>query len=633
LKEHTIPSIKSGSAIVRAEHALVPPSEPSASSPSGGVVHNVGQALTTAPQLIFTERREYAFNEQDGHVVQSGQRREFTRCEDEPIHTPGAIQSHGMLIGLDIVEESGSPRYVCRVVSENCEAICKYSPRSLLQLEDFVRIFPVHQRLAFERQARSVISLYAKKSESSEPKVFSISFTDPEGHIFPCWCAMHFLGGDHNLLICEFELEDSPDISEAFLDDSACAPYNSLNSDPRDAAASFVSHFELPDLDRDQIEELEEDGNSTGLVNLMSKIQEQLSLSTSIQDLLDAIVAVTRQLTNFDRAMVYQFDEDHNGTIVAELSDPKVCSDVYRGLHFPASDIPHQARQLYKLNRVRMLFDRLSQSSRLICRNIEDLETPLDLSHSYLRAMSPIHLKYLGNMGVRSTMSIALNYKNNLWGLICCHSYGSTKLRVSFPVRELCYWVGLCASNCLDQLLNAESIRHRDSLISMKIDVEPQVFVSAASNDLLRLFQADFGFLVVKGEARTIGKLSSYHESVTLLRYLYFRNFTTTYASKNISLDFADLAIEPEFAHIAGLLVIPLSNNAGDFIVFFRRNQTKQVHWAGNPNMAKFGPLEPRNSFTAWVETVTGTCKPWADEQRTCTLSNEILRVLTDKYS
>ncbi|KAF2026899.1 hypothetical protein EK21DRAFT_115399 [Setomelanomma holmii] len=198
-------------------------------------------------------------------------------------------------------------------------------------------------------------------------------------------------------------------------------------------------------------------------------------------------------------------------------------------------------------------------------------------------------------MGVKSTISVALNYKDNLWGLICCHSYSASRLRVPFPVRELCYWVGLCASKCLDKLLNAEKLRYRNSLISMQIDILPQLCISVSSNDLLYLFQPDFGFLVVKGEALTIGKLSSYPEAVTLLRYVYFCNFTTIYGTDNVSQSFIDLVFEPEFPHIAGLSVIPLSHDAGDFIVFLRKNQIREVHWAGNPKMAKFGLTMPPN--------------------------------------
>jgi light-regulated signal transduction histidine kinase (bacteriophytochrome) len=575
------------------------------------------------PQLVYTERCEYAFNDQEGHGTVSGTRKQITRCEDEPIHTPGAVQSHGMLIGLEVLEGHGLPRYVCRVVSENCQAICKYSPRFLLQLEDFLRIFPVHQRLIFESHARSVIAKYKKMLKPAEPKVFSTSFMDPSGYIVPSWGAMHFLGGNHNLLVCEFELEVSLGINQALLNGLPSTPYDSLKSDLIDAAASFVSRGEPLDITGDTVDAFQGEGSAMELVRVMSQIQLQLSRSVDTQELLDAIVAITKQLTGFHRSMVYQFDEDYNGTVVAELVDPQVCTDVYRGLHFPASDIPKQARELYKLNRVRVLFDRDSEPSRLICRNIEDLKTPLDLTHSYLRAMSPVHLKYLGNMGVKSTMSTALNYQNQLWGLICCHSYGPSGLRVPFPVRELCYWVGLCASNCLDKLLNAQKLRDRNSLISMHVGVSPQLCISASSGDLLRLFQADFGFLVVKGEARTIGKLSSYREAVTLLRYVYFRSFSTTYATKNVSQDFADLVYKPGFENIAGLFVIPLSRDAGDFIVFFKKNQITEVHWAGNPNMAKIEPLEPRDSFQTWIETVKDTCRPWGDEQ--CTWRRSML--------
>ncbi|KAF2679854.1 hypothetical protein K458DRAFT_434754 [Lentithecium fluviatile CBS 122367] len=568
------------------------------------------------PQLAYTKRCEYAYTDEQGHGIISGKRDHITRCEDEPIRTPGSIQSHGMLIGLETIEGPGPPRYVCRVVSENAEAICKYSPRVVFQLNSFLSVFPAHQRLIFESHARSVIATFKKTSKSAEPKVFSISFMDPAGYIIPAWCAMHFLGGDHNLLVCEFELEDSLGISQTLLDDLPSTPHNTLDSDPTDAGSSFIARSDPLNISGETVNMFQGEGRTMEVVNVMSQIQRQLSRATDVQELLDIIVAIIQEVTSYHRCMVYQFDEEYNGTVVAELINPQACSDIYRGLHFPASDIPKQARDLYRINRVRVLFDREREVSRLICRDVTDLDTPLDLTHSYLRAMSPVHLRYLGNMGVRSTMSVSLDYKNELWGLICCHSYGPTGLRVSFPVRELCYWVGQCASNCLDKLLNAEKLKARDSLISMQIDVSPQICISASSDDLLRLFQADFGFLVVKGEARTIGKLTSYPESVTLLRYVYFRDFATTYATKNISDDFTDLVFEPGFEHIAGLLVIPLSHDAGDFIVFFRKNRIREVHWAGNPNMAKkIGALEPRNSFKKWTETVKGTCKPWSGEQ------------------
>ena len=270
----------------------------------------------------------------------------------------------------------------------------------------------------------------------------------------------------------------------------------------------------------------------------------------------------------------------------------------------------------YKINRVRVLFDRDQAPSRLIYRTATELDTPLDLTHAYLRAMSPVHLHYLKNMGVRSTMSVSLDFKNELWGLLVGHSYGPQ--RVPFPNRELVYWLGISASSCLDKLLNAERIQARSALAAMQLDFGPRVWIAASTDELLRLFRADFGFLVVQGEARTIGRLSSYLEAMTLLRYVYFRNFGKTFASNNITKDFPDLVYKPGFDSIAGILIIPLSQTAGDFIVFFRAGRDKTVHWAGNPNMSKKtkgGRLEPRNSFRKYTETVRRTCEPWREEQ------------------
>ena len=146
---------------------------------------------------------------------------------------------------------------------------------------------------------------------------------------------------------------------------------------------------------------------------------------------------------------------------MTELVDPRATRDLYKGLNFPASDIPKQARDLYKINKVRMLYDRDQETARLVCRTVEDLESPLDLTYSYLRAMSPIHIKYLTNMAVRSSMSISINAFEELWGLISCHGYGSKGMRVSFPIRKMCRLVGDSASRNIERLSYASRLQAR----------------------------------------------------------------------------------------------------------------------------------------------------------------------------
>jgi len=142
------------------------------------------------------------------------------------------------------------------------------------------------------------------------------------------------------------------------------------------------------------------------------------------------------------------------------------------------SIVPKQARDLYMINKIRILYDRDASNARLICRTLEDAETPLDLRHSYLRAMSPIHIKYLENLGVRATMSISLTVDNKLWGLVSCHGYGSGK-RVPLPVRELCRALGDLASTNIEKLIYSTRIKARKPLSAHPQQRSPSAYIAA----------------------------------------------------------------------------------------------------------------------------------------------------------
>jgi light-regulated signal transduction histidine kinase (bacteriophytochrome) len=147
------------------------------------------------------------------------------------------------------------------------------------------------------------------------------------------------------------------------------------------------------------------------------------------------------------------------------------------------------------INTVRVLYDRTEETARLVCRSLEDALTPLDLKHSYLRAMSPIHLKYLGNMGVQASMSISLMVNGALWGLIACHSYG-VGMRVSLLVRELCRGLGDIASSSIEKVLYASRLKSRKIMSKAPPTTSPSTYIAASSLDLLNMFGADMGFLV-----------------------------------------------------------------------------------------------------------------------------------------
>lgn len=572
-------------------------------------------SLTDVPHV--TARFTHIETE-DGHSVITGRDGTLQRCEDEPIHTPGAVQGFGALIGL---REEHDGRFIARYVSENSEAIMGFSPRDLFRLNNFMDV------LTEEQQDNLLDHIDFIQDEDADPsvngpEVFSLSIRPPKKKGIKLWCAIHINPAHPDIVICEFELDDDqthplrpPD--EATPD----TPHDTLQANPTlEEMEQSTEILSKPLRILRSARKRRGEQGAMQVFDIMSQVQEQLASAPNLETFLKILVGIVKELTGFHRVMIYQFDSSFNGKVVTELVDPAQTRDLYHGLNFPASDIPRQARDLYKLNKVRLLYDRDLETARIVCRTKEDLDTPLDMSHAYLRAMSPIHLKYLGNMAVRASMSISINAFNELWGLIACHSYGRHGMRVSFPIRKMCRLVGDTASRNIERLSYASRLQARKLINTAPTDKNPSGYIIASSDDLLRLFDADFGLLSIKGETKIMGPIEQSQEALAMLEYLRMRKLTSVVASQDVSEDFPDLQYPPGFQVLAGLLYVPLSVGGGDFIVFFRRGQIKEVKWAGNPyekiiRDGTAGYLEPRTSFKTWNEMVVGKCREWNEEQ------------------
>ena len=567
---------------------------------------------------IMTARFKHVVSE-GGHAVITGRDGDtLQRCEDEPIRIPGAVQGFGFLVALEEQEEG---KLVVRVVSENSQRMIGYTPRQLFALESFTDILS-------EEQADTLLDHvdFIRDDEvdvfTNGPEVFTLYVRTPQRKLQRLWCAMHTNTSHPHLILCEFELEDDLFNPLAPPDEASPeTPENTLYGDPTQEEFEDSTQTKSKPLRvLRSARRRKGDAGAMEVFKIMSQVQEQLASAPNLDAFLNILVGVVKELTGFHRVMIYQFDHEWNGRVVTELVDPRATKDLYKGLNFPASDIPKQARDLYKLNKVRMLYDRSQETARLVCRTMEDLETPLDLTHSYLRAMSPIHLKYLANMGVRSSMSISINAFDELWGLIACHGYGAKGMRVSFPIRKMCRLVGESASRNIERLSYASRLQARKLINTVPTTNNPSGYIIASSEDLLKLFDADFGVLSIRDETKILGCPEQSQEALAMLEYLRVRSITTVIASQDIQDDFPDLKYPPGFRGLAGLLLVPLSASGRDFIVFFRQGQLREVKWAGNP-YEKFvkagteGYLEPRKSFKTWSETVVGKCKEWTEEQ------------------
>ncbi|WP_230292025.1 HWE histidine kinase domain-containing protein [Croceicoccus sp. Ery5] len=326
-----------------------------------------------------------------------------------------------------------------------------------------------------------------------------------------------------------------------------------------------------------------------------------------------------RMLTGFDRVKVYRFDPDGSGEVVAEALEPGV--DSFLGLHFPASDIPQQARALY----VRNFFRIIADVSDTPCP-VEPVERaePLDLSMSLFRAVSPIHIEYLRNMGVGASLSVSIVVDGKFWGLFACHHYAPRL--PSFAERSAAELFGQMFSLLLGNALRKEAGEYEDR--ARKIS---ERLLAAAAQDAARLndaewigdivldaIPADGVGVVIDGSVSMSGLTPTQDEFERIVRELERREVGQIYTTQRIADILPDAA---EFAHkAAGMLAIPVSRRPRDYVVLFRAEQLRSVRWAGNQaKNIEYGPngprLTPRQSFEEWSNLVRGEAKRFEEAE------------------
>jgi light-regulated signal transduction histidine kinase (bacteriophytochrome) len=544
---------------------------------------------------------------------------ESRRDKDEQVHIPGAIQRFGALVAI---ESNGQVDILpVRIASENSKTIIGKTPEELFALHSFTDIFAEDEANNL-RDRINFVKGQETDEAATEPQVFAVKLEISQGLSRTLWCAAHRHHATPDLIICEFEPEDDqlypfvppahlvPDVVESTLD-SKPTPEEYLESTENKSRP-----LRAPQSARKR------SGGMYALdaLNVLSQVQEQLAAAPDLETLLKVLVGIVKSLTGFHRVMICRFDRVFNGRVVTELVDPDFTKDLYQGVSFPASDMFEQAKELCTVNRVRVLYDRELKAARLICRTMEDLPDPLNFAHSYLRAFSPAHLEYLGNMAVRSSMSMPINLFDKLWGLIVCHSYGPHGMRASFPTRKMFWLVADSASKVIERLSYASRLQASGLINTVSRAKNPSGYIAASSEELLKLFDADFALMSLGEEAKLLGHPAQPQEALAMLEYLRLRKTTSVMASTNIMQDFPDIRYPPGFRVISGILLVPFSGSGTDFIVFFRKTQIKENRWAGYTceTFAKKGTegcLQSRKSFRTWSEIGVTQCCEWTEQE------------------
>jgi len=326
-----------------------------------------------------------------------------------------------------------------------------------------------------------------------------------------------------------------------------------------------------------------------------------------------------RALLGYDRVMVYKFDPDGSGEVVGEACKSGIGS--FKGLHYPVSDIPQQARALYRRNLLRIIADVGAVPVR-ITPELDEFGKPMDLSLSMLRSVSPIHIEYLKNMGVGASLSISIIVDEELWGLFACHHYSA--MVPNFQMRSV--------SELFAQMfaMRLES-RERRAIVDYERrarDISDQLLGAVASDETLlkdpdwladiltNTIPADGVGVWINGSYAFSGITPSTESFRQIVRALNGTAAGKVFATDQIT----SLISAIDSNGVAGLLAIPISRSPRDYVVLFRSEMVRSVRWAGDPHKpAEYGPngprLTPRESFAEWKELVEGRSKPFTSSE------------------
>lgn len=353
-----------------------------------------------------------------------------------------------------------------------------------------------------------------------------------------------------------------------------------------------------------------------GLGSRLTRTLRRLQAAKSLDELYAISVTEIRELTGYDRVMIYRFEEEGHGQVIAESAAPEM--DAYKGLFFPATDIPQQARELYRLNWLRIIPDAAYVPSPLLPALRPDSGEPPDMGHAVLRSVSPIHCQYMLNMGVRSSMSISLLKDDRLWGLISCGN--REPLQVSHTLRSACQTIGQVLSLQISLLEDQHIQRQRlakhhmlDRLSRAMSEAPEDVYNGLLENAsaLLTLVDAGGVAVIVDSQVHLIGQCPTADQVMALQEWLLTRP-QPVFESSSLGAVFPAAQAYPHVA--SGLLAFSLPKPVVNGVLWFRAEVKDSVHWSGNPEKSKRvvnDRLQPRESFAAWKQQVNGTARVW----------------------
>lgn len=367
-----------------------------------------------------------------------------------------------------------------------------------------------------------------------------------------------------------------------------------------------------------EVEKLDEERSQSCIDDLqfLGTYWKEVTAQSTMEGAADVLAEKVQEYLDYDRVMIYRFDEEWNGGVVGEKVKLGIAS--YYNHHFPASDIPAQAREMLLQKVTRQIPDVNCTSVDLLSLDGYERETPIDLLRSELRYPSEIHLEFLRNMHVKATFTVSIIVKKKLWGIIACQN--ETELNIDYSRRNVCELMSRYFASHLEGLketidkteLDRYTFNRNELLQSIQYHQDIQFAFNTSAENLLKCTSASGVAVFYDGKLSVAGEVPGKQEISDLLSWLFDAGITESFHTNNLSRFYSGADAITSAA--SGILAVAIYPGAKEYIIWFKPEITLTRVWAGDPNkqvMMDSGRIHPRKSFDNWKEQVKGKSLPW----------------------
>lgn len=390
------------------------------------------------------------------------------------------------------------------------------------------------------------------------------------------------------------------------------------------------------------IEPIETEWDASAFQQQMLRLYNKISSSKNLKSLTDKAADLIQELTGYDRVMIYRFDGEWNGQVISESKKDHVLES-WLGLHYPASDIPKQARELFVSQGVRILENIKDNNRRIVPELNPKTNSLADIGKSHLRGASKFHLEYLNNMGVEGTLTCSIKHNDDLWGLIACHHYepkfidNRKRQSLEFLSEMISSQISKRQTELYLENLSKTAIIRSKLIKNLEKDYDVIAGLTAFKINASQLFDC-CGFTIMhESEVVSIGNAPSKQKIAYLVEALHTGDSFKKEHFYTENIKKYEIWDQETARKFSGILACKLSQQQNEVLIWWRPERLQEIYWGGNPHekqQDKDQRLNPRKSFEKFSEQVYSTSNPWKDFEISSAkrLTSDIKNVIVTKF-